>query len=583
MNNRERRQEAVPGWQARLRLAVVVFALGLGALALVAKAAHLQVVQHHFLVGKGGAQQQRHVEIPAHRGTITDRNGEPLAISVPLDTVWVDPAMLQDELDGPGAAVPRLAELLGMPRSELVAQVRDAADRRFLYVRRQVLPELGDQVRALGIHGIHTTREYRRYYPTGEVTATLLGFTDIDDVAQEGIERTYDGWLTGTPGERRIIQDLHGRVIENLGVVREARPGQVLHLSIDRRLQYLAHRELLAGVEAQNAKGGIAVLMDVRSGELLAMTSVPSFNPNNRASIRPSLTRNRAMIDQFEPGSAMKPFSVLAALQSGKYHPDSQVDTGPGWMRVDRFTIRDHRNYGVLDLTGILRKSSNVGATRMAMEVGPQSLWELYDRLGFGRDTGTGFPGEASGRLAFWQDWSGSDIATHAYGYGLSVTALQLASAYATLGNEGRQVPPSLVRRDTPPESREVVPAPLAREVVRMMESVTEEGGTGTRAKVTGYRVAGKTGSARKSEVGGYSDKRYITVFAGLAPASDPRLALVVVIDEPDAGTIFAGQVSGPIFREIMAGALRVLNVRPDDLDDLLPPEQVALSAGAQP
>ncbi|MGC9456545.1 MAG: peptidoglycan D,D-transpeptidase FtsI family protein [Halothiobacillaceae bacterium] len=582
MNNREGQTGGTVGWQARFRLAAVVLALVLCAVALVAKAAHLQVVQHHFLTGKGGAQQERQVEIPAHRGAITDRNGEPLAISVPLDTVWVDPAMLQDELEGPEAAVPRLADLLEMPRQELVAQVREASDRRFMYLRRHILPELGRQVRALGVHGIHTTREYRRYYPTGEVSATLLGFTDIDDVAQEGIERTYNGWLTGTPGKRRIVKDLHGRVIENLGVVEEAHPGRALPLSIDRRLQYLAYRELLAGVEAQNAKGGMAVLMDVRTGEVLAMANVPSFNPNNRATIHPSLTRNRAMIDQFEPGSAMKPFSALAALESGKYRPDTPVDTSPGWMRVDRFTIRDHRNYGMLDVTGVLRKSSNVGATRMAMEVGSEALWSLYDRLGFGQDTGTGFPGEATGRLAFWQDWSGSDIATHAYGYGLSVTALQLASAYATLGNEGRYLPPSLIRRDALPDARAVVEPRLAREVVGMMESVTEEGGTGTLAKVPGYRIAGKTGTARKSQAGGYSDKRYITVFAGLAPASAPRLALVVVIDEPDAGTIYAGQVSGPVFREIMAGALRVLNIRPDDLDELLPPERLAVNAEAR-
>jgi len=584
MRTNRREQEA--GWLTLLlghyRVAMVAGMLALAAGMLVWKAVDLQIAQHNFLTSKGGAQQERRIEIPAHRGTITDRNGEPLAISVPVDAVWVDPAALQPLLAEDDAPLRELARLLEMDADALIDRVRAAGNRRFMYVQRQVLPEVGEQVRALRVGGIQTSREYRRFYPSGEVTATVLGFTDIDDRAQEGIERAYDSWLTGEPGSRRIIKDLHGRVIENLGVVREARPGQPLMLSIDRRLQYLAHRELRAGVEAQNAKSGMAVMLDVRTGEVLAMANVPSFNPNNRLSIHPSLTRNRAMIDQFEPGSSMKPFSVLAALQTGKYAPDTPIDTSPGWVRVDRFTIRDHRNYGMLDVTGVIQKSSNVGAIQMAKDVGRESLWSLYDGLGFGKAVGTGFPGEASGRLGFWRDWSGSDIATHAYGYGMSVTALQLAAAYATLANDGRYVQPSLLRRDTPSDGKQVVPAHYARQMVQMMRSVTEQGGTGTRAKVPGYLVAGKTGTARKSEAGGYSDRRYVTAFAGVAPASAPKLALVVVIDEPDAGTIFAGQVAGPVFREIMAGALRVLNIRPDDLPELKPEaaEILALEQG---
>ncbi|HHO70465.1 MAG TPA: penicillin-binding protein 2 [Halothiobacillus sp.] len=549
-------------WRCSVRVAVVALLFFSGASVLIWKAIDLQVAQHSFLSSKGGALHVRQLEIPANRGMITDRNGEPLAISVPVDAIWVDPAQLQNK----ETELRELASILNLEADTLIQQVKEAANRRFMYVQRQVPPEIGEKVKALRVAGIHTRREYRRFYPSGEVSAPLIGFTDIDDHALEGIELAYDEWLTGEPGLRRIIKDLHGRVIENLGVVREARPGRPLALSIDRRLQYLAYRELRAGIEAHNAKGGMAVLMDARTGEVLAMANVPSFNPNNRLSIHPSRTRNRAIIDQFEPGSAIKPFLVLAALQTGRYTPQTVIDTSPGWIKVDRFTIRDHRDYGVMDVTGVLQKSSNVGATRIAMDVGRESLWQLYDALGFGKPIGTGFPGEASGKLTFWRHWSSSDIAAHAYGYGMSVTALQLASAYATLANEGRAVRPSLLRLEQAPTGEQVVPARYAREVVNMLQSVTEEGGTGTRAKVPGYLVAGKTGTARKSEGGGYSNKRYVTVFAGMAPASDPKLVLVVVVDEPQGDTIFAGQVAAPIFREIMAGALRMLNVRPDDI-----------------
>ncbi|HHO81722.1 MAG TPA: penicillin-binding protein 2 [Halothiobacillus sp.] len=557
-------------WRRHVRMAMIALMFFGGANVLIWRAVDLQVAQHSFLSSKGGALHERRLEIPANRGTITDRNGEPLAISVPVDAVWVDPAQLRDK----ETELRELAGILNLDADNLIRQVKGAGNRRFMYVQRQVQPEIGEKVRALRVAGIHTRREYRRFYPSGEVSATLIGFTDIDDHALEGIERTYDEWLTGEPGSRRIIKDLHGRVIENLGVVREARPGRPLALSIDRRLQYLAYRELRAGVEAHDAKGGMAVLMDARTGEVLAMANVPSFNPNNRLSIDPSRTRNRAIVDQFEPGSAMKPFAMLAALQTGRYTPQTVIDTSPGWIKVDRFTIRDHRNYGVMDVTGVLQKSSNVGATRIAMDVGRESLWQLYDALGFGKPIGTGFPGEASGRLAFWRHWSSSDIATHAYGYGMSVTTLQLASAYATLANEGRAVRPSLLRLEQAPKGEQVVPARYAREVVNMLQSVTEEGGTGSRAKVPGYLVAGKTGTARKSEGGGYSSNRYVTVFAGMAPASDPKLVLVVVVDEPQGDTIFAGQVAGPIFREIMAGALRLLNVRPDDMPGVEPPSR---------
>lgn len=541
-------------------LVLVLFFVAANALAW--RAVHLQVEQREFLASQGDRRHERVLPIPAHRGQITDRNGEPLAISVPVETVWANPRELSQHLD----RLPAVAQILGMDARKLIGDVQGQAERQFMYVRRHLPPEVGQQVRSLRVPGLYLQREYRRFYPGGEVMSHVVGFTNIDDEAQEGVERTYDEWLRGEPGARRVIKDLRGGVVEELDMIREARPGKTVPLSIDRRLQYLAYRELKVGVEENAARAGTAVLLDVRTGEVLAMVNLPSYNPNNRQDIRPEALRNRAMIDMFEPGSTMKPFSVIAALESGKFRPESPIDTAPGYMKVDRFTIRDHHNYGLLDVTGVIRKSSNIGVTKMAMVIGKERLWDLYDRLGFGHASGLGFPGESSGRLLHFRDWSGSDIATHAYGYGMSVTAAQLAQAYAVMANHGRRVPVSLLRVDVPPEGEPVISSEVADIMLRMMEEVTKDGGTGTRARVAGFRVAGKTGTARKSEAGGYASDKYVAVFAGVAPASRPRLALVVMIDEPSEGAYYGGQVAGPIFSRIMNGALRLLNVTPDDL-----------------
>lgn len=524
------------------------------------RAVYLKITERDFLEQQGGMRYERVQEISAHRGQILDRNGEPLAVSTPMETVWVDPRELMPALD----RVPELAQALGLEASRLRAQVQQNAERRFLYIKRQITPEEAARVKALRIPGVNTRREYRRFYPTGEVSAHVLGFTNIDDEALEGIERTYDHWLRGEPGARRVIKDLHGGVIETRELIREARPGNDLVLSLDRRLQYLAYRELKAAVQANKAKGGTAVLLDVRTGEILAMVNQPSFNPNDRASIRPDLTRNRAVIDAFEPGSTMKPFSVAVGLESGKFRPDTPIDTHPGTMRVDRFTIRDHHNYGLLDVTGVIRKSSNIGVTKIAMAVGPEALWSFYDSLGLGRVSGTGFPGESSGRLRHFRDWSASDIATHAYGYGMSVTALQLVRAYGAIAHDGVLMPVSFLKVEQPPEGKRVMDAGVAQALRTMMEEVVKSGGTGTKAQVSGYRVAGKTGTARKSEAGGYAEDKYVSVFAGFAPASNPRLALAIMIDEPGAGVYYGGQVAGPVFSAIMEEALRILNVAPD-------------------
>ncbi|MGC8854157.1 MAG: peptidoglycan D,D-transpeptidase FtsI family protein [Halothiobacillaceae bacterium] len=524
------------------------------------RAVYLKITERDFLEQQGGMRYERVQEISAHRGQILDRNGEPLAVSTPMETVWVDPRELMPAID----RVPELAHALGLEASRLRAQVQRNAERRFLYIKRQITPEEGERVKALRIPGVNTHREYRRFYPTGEVTAHILGFTNIDDQALEGIERTYDHWLRGEPGARRVIKDLHGGVIETRELIREARPGNDLVLSLDRRLQYLAYRELKAAVQANKAKGGTAVLLDVRTGEILAMVNQPSFNPNDRTSIRPDLARNRAVIDAFEPGSTMKPFSVAVGLESGKFSPDTLIDTHPGVMKVDRFTIRDHQNYGLLDVTGVIRKSSNIGVTKIAMAVGPEALWSFYDSLGLGRVSGTGFPGESSGRLRHFRDWNASDIATHAYGYGMSVTALQLVRAYGAIAHDGVLMPVSFLKVEQPPEGKRVMDARVAQTLRAMMEEVVKAGGTGTKAQVSGYRVAGKTGTAHKSQAGGYAEDKYVAVFAGMAPATKPRLALAVMIDEPSAGVYYGGQVAGPVFSAIMEEALRILNVAPD-------------------
>ncbi|KTG17336.1 MULTISPECIES: penicillin-binding transpeptidase domain-containing protein [unclassified Guyparkeria] len=555
----------------RWRAGIVLLVFAAAALVLVGRAVQLQVTEHDFYAEQGGDRHQRLQTIAAHRGMITDRHGEPLAISVAMHAVWIDPKVIA----GHPEAVGRLAAILDRPVAELNKRVRDYAKRRFLYVARQVRPSVASAVRDAALPGVGLKREYKRFYPTADVTAPLLGFANIDDEGQAGVELSFDQLLSGTPGKRRILKDGDGREIADLGVVQQARPGQDLALSIDRRLQYLAYRELTHAIEEQQALAGSAVLMNVATGEVLAMASAPSFNPNNRATIDPSVTRNHAIVDQFEPGSAVKPFTVATALATGRWQASDTVDTEPGYRRVGGFTIHDHRNYGTLDMTGLLEKSSNVGASMLAEDIGAERLWQTYRGLGFGRITGVGFPGEAAGSLSLWRDWRAADTAAHSYGYGLAVTPLQLASAYVALANGGQYLTPSLLRRDTLPEPSPVFDAPVADQVVGMLRSVVSPTGTAPKAAITGFQVAGKTGTVRRLGKGGYSKTDYNTVFAGVAPATDPRLALVVVLHRPTAGKVYAGDVAAPVFQRVMNGALRMLNIRPDDLPEL-PAGQVA-------
>ncbi|MEX0951350.1 MAG: penicillin-binding transpeptidase domain-containing protein [Gammaproteobacteria bacterium] len=568
MNERPGQQQAQSrDYPMRRWLVLLVFT---GVVAVLGwRTADLQIKHKDFLRQHGDARALRVVDIPAHRGMITDRYGEPLAISTAVESIWTTPRQLigAPQLD-------ELAQLLGYSKPELQRLLQERRNREFVYLKRHADPELVEQVRALELPGIYTQPEYRRYYPSGEVTAHLIGFNNIDDRGQEGLELAYNDWLQGTPGAKRVLKDRLGRTVENVESIRSSKPGRDLVLSIDRRIQYLAYLELKSAIVRNNAHSGSIVLLDVTTGEVLALANQPSYNPNNRAGLKNEALRNRALTDLLEPGSTLKPFTIAAALESGQFVSDQVINTAPGFIKVADHTIRDINNYGELNLTGILGKSSNVGISKIALTLQPEIIWNMFDRLGLGRITGTGFPGEAGGRLAAPAGWSDVELVTAAFGYGLSITPLQLAQAYATLAAGGIARPVSLLRKETadqtePVPGQQVIDPAVARQVLEMLEHATLTGGTGTRAQVKGYRVAGKTGTVHKIGVGGYAPDRYMSMFAGIAPVSDPRLALVVVIDEPQTGVYYGGQVAAPVFGKIMADALRLLNLPPDDLPTL--------------
>lgn len=553
------------GYPSRLTFLKGVLLLGVAAL--MWRMVDLNLNQREFLQGQGDARYLRTVSIPAHRGMITDRNGEPLAISTPVESVWANPQELVQARD----RWSELAALLELDLDEMGQQLIRRQDREFVYLRRHVNPELAEDVMALRIPGVSLQPEYRRYYPMGEVVAHVVGFTNIDDAGQEGIELMMDAQLSGVPGSKRVLKDRLGRIVENVESIREPRAGDDLSLSIDRRIQYLAYRELKAAVQRNHAVAGSAVMLDVTTGEVLAMVNQPSYNPNNRNDLSSRRLRNRAVTDLFEPGSTMKPFTIAAALESGRYRPNTLINTGPGMLRLGGFTIRDSHDYGMIDVATVIQKSSNVGASRIALSLEPERVWDVLSRFGFGYDTGSGFPGEGAGLLSAYQDWREVDRATISYGYGLSVTPLQLTNAYATLAAGGQQRPVSFIKvtDENRPRARQVVPARIAEQIRDMLESVVAPGGTGTRAGVEGYRVAGKTGTVRKAMAGGYTEDHYVSVFAGMAPASRPRLAMVVMVDRPDDGEYYGGLVAAPVFSHVMEGALRLMDIAPDDLDAL--------------
>jgi len=533
---------------------------------LIWRAIDQQIFETDFLQSEGQRRHLRTVEISAHRGMITDRRGEPLAISTPVDSIWVNPKRFRHDRK----SLAPLAKMLGKNLDDLRQLLAQRSGRSFVYLKRRINPALADKVMAWvsenDISGVGLQREYRRFYPAGEVFSHVLGFTDIDDQGLEGLELAYHDWLDGKPGKKRVIRDGRARAVKDVERIVDPEPGKQLKLSLDQRLQYLAYRELKSAVKHNKAKSGSAVILDIRNGEVLAMVNQPSYNPNGNRKGRRGRFRNRAMTDVYEPGSTMKPFTISAALEFGKYQNSSRIDTSPGYYRVGRNQVKDSRNFGEIDLSTIILKSSNVGASKVALSLPKDRFWNFFTRLGFGESTSTGFPGESAGHLTPFQRWSKIDQATLAFGYGLSVTPLQLAKAYSAIANDGLLQQPTLIQTSEVNAGQRVMRPEVARSVRKMMEGVTSSQGTAPAAAVTGYRVAGKTGTVRKIISGEYSQDRYLSLFAGMIPASDPRLVMVVLIDEASEGKYYGGQVAGPVFSKVMSGAMRMLNIAPDDI-----------------
>ena len=530
---------------------------------------YLTVVDKAFLQNQGEIRAVRTEAIPATRGMILDRRGEPLAVSTPTWTIIANPrALWKLPRDpclniGPQQDIKRLAEVMGVGRAWLQERFEANKTRSFMYLRRQIPPHEADAIMAAKVVGVSKTKEYKRFYPAGEVASHVVGFTNIDDKGQEGMELAYDQALEGQPGRRSYVKDLSGNIIRGVGVEEAEHPGENIELSIDLRLQYLAYRELKAAVTEHRATSASAVILDVKTGEILAMVNQPSYNPNDRSKLEYEELRNRAVIDLFEPGSTMKPFTISAALMSGQYTTETTIDTSPGYLRFGRFTIRDAANYGVIDFEKLLIKSSNVGASKIALSLPQDAVWNMDYELGIGSPVGIGFPGEASGVLPSHPKWHPSEIATLSYGYGLSVSTLQLAQAYMTLANGGYRVPVTIFKQDAPADGKQVIPQKVAHDVVKMMESVVTRG-SGKAAQIPGYRVAGKTGTVHKVGSKGYEYDQYIALFAGVAPASNPRLAMVVMINDPKGREYYGGEVAAPVFSRVMEGALTTLNIYPD-------------------
>lgn len=555
-----RRRSAGPS--SRKRMVVVVGLLGLASIGLVARAFDLQVVRKQFYQSQGDARFLRVMPIPVSRGTIFDRNGEPLAVSTPVMSIWANPSEVLDNEE----RIPRLAQALGVDAGNLKEQLAQRSDKEFVYLRRQMAPEAAQAVLDLGIPGINGLREFKRYYPSGEVTSHVLGFTNIDDHGQEGLELAYDDWLSGKPGAKRVIRDRMGHVVEDVEQIRAPKPGQNLTLSIDRRIQFLAYSELKNTLEKSQADSGSVVVLDVRTGEVLAMVNLPTYNPNALSGSQPGQRRNRAMTDVLEPGSTIKPILMAAALSSGKFTPTSPIiDTTGGHWYFQGHDIHDTHNYGLLTPTGVITKSSNVGAAHIAMALDTTLMYDTYRAFGLGDSTESGFPGEASGHLRIGRDWRPLEKAILGYGYGLNVTVLQLANAYATIADGGVMHSPTFIKGNDN-TAKQIISSEVSQQLLRMLETVTGPGSTGTTARIANYSVAGKTGTAHKASAGGYAKSNYTAAFAGIVPASNPRLVGVVVVDNPQKGSYYGGTVSGPVFAKVMEGALRLLDVPPDNI-----------------
>ena len=554
----ETKQQTARRFTGRVSLIIVFFVMV--AVSLVARAMYLQVFNKDFLNHQADTRHLRTEKISAHRGSITDRNGEPLAISTPVDSVWANPKEIVAAVD----RVPELARTLNLDAELLMRRITRSMDKEFVYLKRHLAPDQAHKVMALKLPGVNIIREYRRYYPSGEVAGHLVGFTSVDDEGQEGLELAYNHWLSGESGAKRVLKDRLGRSVENVESIRPPRHGKDLRTSIDLRLQYLAYRTLKAAVQQHMAESGSIVILDIVSGEVLAMVNQPTYNPNDRAQYSAERYRNRAITDIFEPGSSLKPLIIAAALESGRYRPGSVVDTSPGFVVVGPKKIEDPKNLGRISLSTVLSRSSNVGATKIAMSLESDQLWSTMTRFGLGELTASGFPGESAGLVTHYTDWRQISQATLGYGYGISVTPLQLAQAYAAIGSGGLIRPVSLVRLDEPNQGVRIISGDNAAAIRDMLEKVVRPGGTGNNASVAGYRVAGKTGTAWKFAAGGYSEDKYFSIFAGLVPASKPRLATVVVIDEPSGHLYYGSDVAAPVFADVMSESLRLLAIPPD-------------------
>lgn len=541
------------------RMATVGGLLLAGLVVVAGRAFYLQGLHTDYLQGKGDAVANRNLTLPAQRGHVTDRHGQLLAISTPVESLWARPG----ELKLTSEQHAQLAKILGVKPTELATTLARKARGEFA-VRRPVTPEQAAKIATLGVPGLHLRREFRRYYPAGEVAAHVVGFTNIDDIGQEGVERAYQDWLAGRDGRRQIMRDRRGNTIRDLVPIKTAQQGGNLALSLDLNIQYLAHRELAAAIAKHKARGGSVVVLDAKTGEILALANQPVFNPNNRRNYQPGPMRNRAVIDTFEPGSTIKPFVAAAALERGLFRPDTVIETPETW-RVGSKLVRDVHPHPQMTVREIIQKSSNVGSVKLAMAMTPEQYWDALNRSGFGQLPGSGFPGETAGRLRDAAGWKPVEHATMAYGYGLSVSLLQLTRAYMAFANDGEVMSLSFLRREPQEITGVRVFSPaVAREVREMMEAVTQEGGTGQRTRVPGYRVAGKTGTAHKLVDGRYAPDRYLSSFVGMAPASNPRLIIGVVIDEPSGGAYYGGSVAGPVFAQVMAASLRQLALPPD-------------------
>ena len=546
--------EKLPVWRARFVLVVLLSA----SVALVCRAVWLQGVKTDFLQAKGESRYARVIELPADRGKIVDRHGDVLAVSTPVRSVWAIP----DDVNLTPAQSRELARMLGMDASELNRKL--ASEKEFVYLKRQVPPELADRISALNLPGIHEQNEFRRFYPTGEVAAHVVGFTDVDDKGQEGIELAFQKDLVGQAGSRRVIKDRRGHIVEDVESIKKPREGADVVLALDSKIQYLAYSALKQAVTVNKAKAGSAVVLDVKTGEILALVNNPTYNPNNRVRLSGAQLRNRALTDTFEPGSTMKPFTAALALDKGKFRFDTIINCAPGRMTIGSATISDAHPHGALTVAQVIQKSSNIGSAKMALSMPPEEMWQMFDSLGFGSQLKLGFPGEAPGRLRPARIWRPIEQATMSYGHGISVNLMQMAQAYLVFARQGDLIPLSLTRVDTPPlHGKSVFTEQTAREVRVMLESVTQPGGTATLAQVPGYRVGGKTGTAMKIEGGVYANK-YVSSFVGLGPISNPRLVVAVMIDEPSGGKHYGGEVAAPVFSEVMAGSLRALGVPPD-------------------